>query len=71
LAWCFWVNLQAWAGSLPLPFQQAAIVKALAQIEMIFAFSSSVFFVKERINVTELAGCLLIVAGIVALVMFG
>ncbi|MFN4273491.1 MAG: EamA family transporter [Aliihoeflea sp.] len=58
-----------WFAAMTL--QQAAIVKALAQIEMIFAFASSVFFFKERINARELSGCLLIVAGIVALVMFG
>lgn len=58
-----------WFAAMTL--QQAAIVKALAQIEMIFAFASAVFFFKERINARELSGCLLIVAGIVALVMFG
>ena len=58
-----------WFAAMTL--QQAAIVKALAQIEMIFAFASSVFFFKERINARELSGCLLIVAGIVALVMLG
>ncbi|MGY6707643.1 MAG: EamA family transporter [Rhizobiaceae bacterium] len=58
-----------WFAAMTL--QQAAIVKALAQIEMIFAFASSVFFFRERINRIEVAGCLLIVAGIVALVVFG
>ena len=58
-----------WFAAMTL--QQAAIVKALAQVEMIFAFASSVFFFRERINATEIVGCLLIVAGIVALVMIG
>lgn len=58
-----------WFAAMTL--QQAAIVKALAQIEMIFAFASSVFFFRERINPIEVAGCLLIVAGIVALVVLG
>jgi len=58
-----------WFAAMTL--QQAAIVKALAQIEMIFAFASSVFFFRERINRIEVTGCLLIVAGIVALVAFG
>lgn len=49
--------------------QQAAIVKALAQIEMIFTFASSVFFFKERINRLETAGCLLIVGGILLLLL--
>jgi drug/metabolite transporter (DMT)-like permease len=58
-----------WFAAMTL--QQAAIVKALAQVEMIFAFASSVFFFRERINTTEVLGCLLIVAGIVALVTIG
>ncbi|NMG40135.1 EamA family transporter [Chelativorans sp. ZYF759] len=58
-----------WFAAMTL--QQAAIVKALAQVEMIFAFASSVFFFRERINATEIAGCLLIVAGIIALVLIG
>jgi drug/metabolite transporter (DMT)-like permease len=37
-----------WFAAMTL--QQAAIVKALAQIEMIFAFASSIFFFRERIN---------------------
>ncbi|MEZ5811786.1 MAG: DMT family transporter [Rhizobiaceae bacterium] len=52
-----------------MTLQQAAIVKALAQIEMIFTFASSVFVFKEAINRLEIAGCVLIVAGIVILVL--
>ncbi|MBX3572814.1 MAG: EamA family transporter [Mesorhizobium sp.] len=52
-----------------MTLQQAAIVKALAQIEMIFTFASSVFFFKERINRLETAGCLLIVGGILLLLL--
>ncbi len=54
-----------------MTLQQAAIVKALAQIEMIFTFASSVFIFKERINRLEVAGCVLIVAGILVLVLVG
>jgi drug/metabolite transporter (DMT)-like permease len=50
-----------------MTLQQAAIVKSLAQIEMIFTFASSVLFFKERINWMETIGCVLIVAGILAL----
>jgi drug/metabolite transporter (DMT)-like permease len=50
-----------------MTLQQAAIVKSLAQIEMIFTFASSVLFFKERINWMETIGCMLIVAGILAL----
>ncbi len=54
-----------------ITLQQAAIVKALAQIEMIFTFASSVFIFKEKINRLEAMGCLLIVAGIVVLLLTG
>ncbi|MEO3386520.1 DMT family transporter [Mesorhizobium sp. CAU 1741] len=54
-----------------MTLQQAAVVKALAQIEMLFTFAASVFFFKESINRIETAGCLLIVAGIVVLVLVG
>lgn len=54
-----------------MTLQQAAIVKALAQIEIIFTFASAVFVFKEHINRTEVAGCALIVLGIVVLVLVG
>ena len=52
-----------------MTLQQAAVVKALAQIEMLFTFAASVFFFKEKINRIETAGCLLIVAGILILLV--
>lgn len=54
-----------------MTLEQAAVVKALAQVEMLFTFAASVFFFKERINRLEIAGCVLIVAGIVVLVLVG
>src|SRR5690606_32472407 len=54
-----------------MTLQQAAVVKALAQIEMLFTFTASVFFFKEKINRIETAGCALIVAGILVLVLLG
>lgn len=54
-----------------MTLQQAALVKAVAQIEMIFTFASSVFIFKERINKIEVIGCLLIVSGIIALIVGG
>lgn len=56
-----------WFAAMTL--QQAAVVKALAQIEMIFTFASTVYFFREKINATEVAGCALIVAGIIVLVL--
>ncbi|WP_421854383.1 EamA family transporter [Oricola sp.] len=52
-----------------MTLQQAAAVKAVAQIEMLFAFASSVLFFREHINRLEIAGCVLIVLGILALVL--
>ena len=54
-----------------MTLQQAAVVKALAQVEMLFTFAASVFFFHEKINRLETTGCLLIVAGIVVLVLLG
>jgi drug/metabolite transporter (DMT)-like permease len=54
-----------------MTLQQAALVKAVAQIEMIFTFISSVFIFKEKINRIEVIGCLLIISGILALVLGG
>ena len=58
-----------WFAAMTL--QQAAVVKSLAQIEMIFTFAASVFFFRERINRTEVLGCLLIVGGILVLLAAG
>lgn len=52
-----------------MTLQQVAVVKALAQVEMLFTFASSVFVFRERINFLEIAGCLLIVFGILALIL--
>lgn len=53
-----------------MTLQQAAVVKSLAQIEMVFTFLSTVYFFKERINRLEIAGCVLIVCGILTLLAF-
>jgi drug/metabolite transporter (DMT)-like permease len=52
-----------------MTLQQVAVVKALAQVEMLFTFASSVLFFKERINRLEVAGCGLIVFGVLLLVL--
>ena len=52
-----------------MTLQQVAVVKALAQVEMLFTFASSVLFFKERINRLEIAGCVLIVAGVLLLLL--
>ena len=58
-----------WFAAMTL--QQAAVVKSLAQIEMLFTFAATVFFFKERINRLEVAGCVLIVGGILVLLAAG
>ncbi|MDR0807606.1 MAG: DMT family transporter [Gemmobacter sp.] len=57
-----------WFAAMTL--REAAVVKALAQVEMIFTFASSAFFFKERINRFEIAGCVLIAFGVLALILF-
>jgi drug/metabolite transporter (DMT)-like permease len=54
-----------------MTLQQAAVVKSLAQIEMLFTFAATVFFFKEKINRLEVAGCALIVGGILVLLAVG
>lgn len=53
-----------------MTLQQAAYVKVLAQVEIIFTYASSVFIFREAVNRLEIVGTALIVAGVVALVVF-
>jgi len=48
-------------------YQNAAYVRALGQIELVFTFAASVFFFREKTNRTEIAGIVLIVAAILLL----
>lgn len=52
-----------------MTLEKAAVVKAVAQIEMIFTFASTVFVFKEKINKLEIAGCIAIVVGILVLLL--
>jgi drug/metabolite transporter (DMT)-like permease len=54
-----------WFAAMTL--QQAAIVKALGQIEMIFTYAATILIFREKVTAKEIAGCLLIIAGIIAL----
>jgi drug/metabolite transporter (DMT)-like permease len=51
-----------------MTLQQAALVKSLGQVEMLFTFAATVFFFREKINRLEVTGCLLIVGGILVLI---
>lgn len=50
-----------------MTLQQAALVRSLAQIEMVFTFASTALIFKERVNRLEVLGCSLIVLGILLL----
>lgn len=52
-----------------MTLQQAAVVKSLGQIEMLFTFASTVFFFREKITRLEVIGCALIVGGILVLLI--
>lgn len=49
--------------------QQAALVKVVAQVEMIFTYATSIFIFRERINRIEIVGVSLIVLGICVLLL--
>ncbi|MFD1744790.1 EamA family transporter [Rhizobium helianthi] len=61
------VGSAGWFTAMTL--QQVAYVRALGQIELVFTFMASVLVFKERVNTLEVAGCLLILAGILGIVM--
>lgn len=56
-----------WFAAMTL--QQAAVVKAVAQVEIIFTYASAVLFFREHVSRMEITGCLLIVAGILGLLI--
>lgn len=49
--------------------ENAAYVRALGQIELVFTFIASHFFFKERTSRTEIAGILAVIAGILLLLL--
>jgi drug/metabolite transporter (DMT)-like permease len=59
------VGSAGWFTAMTL--QQVAYVRALGQIELVFTFIASYFLFHERVNRIEIAGCLLIVCGILGL----
>ncbi len=68
-----WVGLTGMLGSVgwftAMTLQNAAYVRALGQVELVFTFIASYFFFKERTNRIEAAGILLIVVGILLLLL--
>jgi drug/metabolite transporter (DMT)-like permease len=72
-------RVAAWAGAsgmiasdgwfTAMTIQNAAYVRALGQIELLFTFAASVFLFHERPNRIEVVGILLVVAGILLLLL--
>lgn len=68
-----WVGFTGMIGSFgwfaAFTLQNAAYVKALGQVELIFTLAASVFFFRERIRPAELIGIGLVAGGILMLVL--
>ncbi|OUR80255.1 hypothetical protein A9Q83_02165 [Alphaproteobacteria bacterium 46_93_T64] len=68
-----WVGVTGMLGSVgwftAMAMQNAAYVRAVGQIELVFTFLISYFYFKEKTNKNEAAGVALIVIGILVLVL--
>jgi drug/metabolite transporter (DMT)-like permease len=52
-----------------MAIQKAAYVRAVGQVELVFTFIISIAVFRERLRTIEVAGVLLIVAGILVLLL--
>ncbi|AJY47340.1 DMT family transporter [Martelella endophytica] len=52
-----------------MTLQQASIVKAVGQVEMLFTFATAVLVFKERMTGAEVIGCVLVVCGVLTLLL--
>jgi drug/metabolite transporter (DMT)-like permease len=69
-AWAGVTGMIASAGWFTaMTIQNAAYVRALGQIELVFTFAAAVFFFHERPNRTEVVGIGLVIAGLLLLVL--
>ncbi|MEM7291821.1 MAG: DMT family transporter [Pseudomonadota bacterium] len=59
----------AWFTAFTL--HNASYVRAVGQIELLFTFIASVFFFREKVTATEVAGIVLITVGILLLMIYG
>ena len=68
-----WVGLSGMMGSAgwftAMTIQNAAYVRALGQIELVFTFAASYFFFHEKTNRVELFGIALVIGGILILLL--
>ena len=71
--WTLWVGLSGMLGSAcwftAMTLQNAAYVRALGQIELVFTFVASALVFRERTTRIEIFGILLVVGGILLLVL--
>ena len=69
-----WVGLVGMLGSLAwftaFTLQNAAHVRALGQVEVIFMIGASILFFKERVTAREIIGVLLVSVGILGLLLY-
>ena len=69
-----WVGLSGMAASAgwftAMTIQNAAYVRALGQIELLFTFAVSILFFKEQTNVKEISGIFLVCSGILILLLY-
>jgi drug/metabolite transporter (DMT)-like permease len=69
-AWVGLTGMLASAGWFTaMTIQNAAYVRALGQVELVFTFAAAHFVFRERANATEIMGILLVVGGILLLLM--
>ena len=64
---CGMIGSAGWFTAMTL--ENAAYVRALGQVELVFTFIASWYFFRERSTGLELTGILLIVAGILILLL--
>lgn len=70
-----WAGATGVAGSIgwftAMTLQNVAYVRALAQVELVFTFLASWLVFKETIARSEIAGCVLIVAAVLGIILWG
>ncbi|WP_432447860.1 EamA/RhaT family transporter [Aliiroseovarius marinus] len=69
-----WVGMTSMVGSFcwftAFTLQNAALVKALGQVELLFSYAATLFVFREKVTGREYAGTALILASVLVLVLF-
>ncbi|WP_371169091.1 DMT family transporter [Aliiroseovarius sp. 2305UL8-7] len=69
-----WVGVSSMIGSFcwftAFALQNAALVKALGQVELLFSYAATLFVFREKVTGREYAGTALILASVLVLVLF-